>query len=79
MSLPATVLKTMAETKFWREAAIYWLALALSIGALALVYGLLRSRIGLALTAIRDNEIASASLGISIDRINMLCTSPLQE
>jgi branched-chain amino acid transport system permease protein len=69
MSLPATVLKTMAETKFWREAAIYWLALALSIGALALVYGLLRSRIGLALTAIRDNEIASASLGISIDRI----------
>jgi branched-chain amino acid transport system permease protein len=69
MSLPATVLKTMAETKFWREASIYWLALALGIGALALVYGLLRSRIGLALTAIRDNEIASASLGISIDRV----------
>jgi branched-chain amino acid transport system permease protein len=69
MSLPATILKTMAETKFWREASIYWLALALGIGALALVYGLLRSRIGLALTAIRDSEIASASLGISIDRI----------
>jgi branched-chain amino acid transport system permease protein len=69
MSLPATVLKTMAETKFWREASIYWLALALGIGALGLVYGLLRSRIGLALTAIRDSEIASASLGISIDRI----------
>jgi branched-chain amino acid transport system permease protein len=69
MSLPANVLKTMAETKFWREASIYWLALALGIGALALVYGLLRSRIGLALTAIRDSEIASASLGISIDPI----------
>lgn len=69
ISLPATVLKAMAETKFWREAMIYWLALALGAGALALVYGLLRSRIGLALTAIRDSEIASASLGIKIDRV----------
>ena len=69
ISLPATVLKTMAETKFWREAMIYWLALALGVGALALVYGLLRSRIGLALTAIRDSEIASSSLGIKIDRV----------
>ena len=69
ISLPATVLKTMVETKFWREAMIYWLALALGAGALALVYGLLRSRIGLALTAIRDSEIASSSLGIKIDRV----------
>ena len=69
ISLPATVLKTMAETKFWREAMIYWLALALGAGALALVYGLLRSRIGLALTAIRDSEIASSSLGIKIERV----------
>ena len=69
ISLPATVLKTMAETKFWREAMIYWLALALGVGALALVYGLLRSGIGLALTAIRDSEIASASLGIKIAHV----------
>jgi branched-chain amino acid transport system permease protein len=69
ISLPANVLKTMSATKFWREASIYWLALALGVGALALVYGLLRSRIGLALTAIRDSEVASSSLGIKIDRI----------
>ncbi len=69
LSLPAQVLKQIAETKFWREAAIYWLALALGIGALALVYGLLRSRIGLALTAIRDSEVASSSLGINIDKV----------
>jgi branched-chain amino acid transport system permease protein len=69
MSLPASVLKTMAETKFWREASIYWLALVLGLGAVAMVYGLLRSRIGLALTAIRDNEVASTSLGINIVRI----------
>ena len=69
LSLPAQVLKQIAETKFWREATIYWLALALGIGALALVYGLLRSRIGLALTAIRDSEVASSSLGINIEKV----------
>jgi branched-chain amino acid transport system permease protein len=36
---------------------------------LALVYLLLRSRIGLALTAIRDSEVASTSLGIRIGRV----------
>ncbi len=69
ISIPAHVMKALAETKFWREASIYWLALFLGLGALALVYGLLRSRIGLALTAIRDSEVASASLGIRIGHI----------
>jgi branched-chain amino acid transport system permease protein len=68
-SLPVTVVKAMGETKFWREASIYWLALSLGIGALIIVYLLLRSRIGLALTAIRDSEVASSSLGININRI----------
>ena len=69
ISLPASVMQTLSATKFWREASIYWIALFLGLGALALVYGLLRSRIGLALTAIRDNELASASLGIKIARV----------
>ncbi len=69
ISLPAKVMQTLAVNKFWREASIFWITLVLGIGALALVYGLLRSRIGLALTAIRDSEVASSSLGIKIDRI----------
>jgi branched-chain amino acid transport system permease protein len=69
ISIPAPIMKALAPDKFWREAYIYWLALFLGLGALALVYGLLRSRIGLALTAIRDNETASSSLGIKIERI----------
>jgi len=68
-SIPTRVMQTLAPDKFWREASIYWLALLLGLGALALVYGLLRSRIGLALTAIRDSEVASSSLGVNIDRI----------
>lgn len=69
ISIPTPVIQSIAINKFWREATIYWLALALGIGALALVYGLLRSRMGLALTAIRDSEVASSSLGINIEKI----------
>jgi branched-chain amino acid transport system permease protein len=69
ISLPTDVMKMVGATKFWREATIYWLALALGLGTLAIVYSLLRSRLGLALTAIRDNELASESLGVRIERI----------
>ena len=69
ISIPTPMIKAIAADKFWREATIYWLALALGVGALALVYGLLRSRIGLALTAIRDSEVASSSLGVNIEKI----------
>ncbi len=68
-SIPTQVMLGLAVNKFWREASIYWLALFLGIGSLALVYGLLRSRYGLALTAIRDSEVASSSLGVNISRI----------
>jgi branched-chain amino acid transport system permease protein len=69
ISIPSQVMQTLAVNKFWREASIFWLALLLGLCALGLVYGLLRSRIGLALTAIRDSEVASSSLGINIGRI----------
>ncbi len=68
-SIPTPVMQALASNKFWREASIYWLTIVLGVGAVVLVYSLLRSRIGLALTAIRDSEVASASLGINIDRI----------
>jgi branched-chain amino acid transport system permease protein len=69
ISLPNDIMKMVGATKFWREATIYWLALALGLGTLAIVYALLRSRLGLALTAIRDNQLASESLGVRIERI----------
>ena len=47
-----------------RDIANYWLALALLVGTLALVFFLLRSRRGLALAAIRDSETAADSLGV---------------
>ena len=53
----------------------YWLAgaaLALGAGATLLVYWLLRSRHGLALTAVRDSETAAASVGVSVLRVKWL-------
>ncbi|MHB1344193.1 MAG: branched-chain amino acid ABC transporter permease [Thermoleophilia bacterium] len=51
-----------------REAAVYWLALGVAVGAVALVYAILRSRRGLALAAIRDNETGATSLGVDTVR-----------
>ncbi len=47
-----------------RDVAAYWLALVLAVGTVALVYAVLRSRQGLALAALRDNEGAAKSVGV---------------
>ncbi len=52
------------KTSAARDIEAYWIALILAAGAIALVYGILRSRHGLALSAIRDAEPAAASLGV---------------
>lgn len=55
--------------KATRESVIFWIACAVAICAITLIYWLLRSRFGLALTAIRDSEIASLSQGIDVKRV----------
>ena len=64
-SLPAAVVRTVAADRATREMVVYWMALGLCVAVVALVYLLLRSRHGLALTAIRDSERASESLGVN--------------
>ena len=70
-SLSLTVVRQLGASRDARESLSYFLALALTIGTLALVYFLLRSRQGLALTAIRDSETASASLGVDNARLKL--------
>ena len=55
-----------------RESVTFWIAVAVAFGSVALVYFLLRSRFGLALTAIRDSEVASESQGINVQRTKFL-------
>jgi|ERR1700674_623454 branched-chain amino acid transport system permease protein len=59
-------------TKAARESITFWIAVAAVFGSIALVYYLLRSRFGLALTAIRDSEVASESQGIHVKRTKFL-------
>jgi branched-chain amino acid transport system permease protein len=54
-----------------REHATFWIALASVVAAIALVYLFLRSKRGLALLAIRDNEIAAESQGIPVRRMKL--------
>lgn len=70
-SLPVAVVKEIGAKKAVREANSYWLALGAAVIILFAVYAFLRSRRGLALTAIRDSETAASSLGIDIWRTKL--------
>lgn len=54
--------------KVERVAFVYWLALAAMVITVAATYLLMRSRLGLGLTAIRDNQTAANSLGVAVGR-----------
>lgn len=58
-------------SKFTREATTYWMALACVVLVIVLVYMFLRSKRGLALLAIRDNEVAAKSQGIDVGRMKL--------
>jgi len=71
VSLPAAVILSIAPTRQMREFEIYWFALGLAVVVLAAIVALLRSRHGLALTAVRDNELAARSNGIDVTRLKL--------
>jgi ABC-type branched-subunit amino acid transport system permease subunit len=50
----------------------YWIGLAVAVLSLVVVYLLLRSRLGLVLTAVRDDEVAARSSGARVGLARML-------
>jgi branched-chain amino acid transport system permease protein len=72
ISLPAAIVIAMAPNRQAREFEIYWLALALTVVVLGTIVALLRSRHGLALTAVRDNELAAQSNGVDVTRLKFI-------
>jgi branched-chain amino acid transport system permease protein len=72
ISLPAGIVTSMASSRQMREFLIYWVALALVVVVLGAIVLLLRSRYGLALTAIRDNELAARSNGVDVTRTKLV-------
>ena len=71
-SLPSGIVLAIAQSRAAREFMIYWIALALAVAILGLILLLLRSRYGLALTAIRDNELAALSNGVDVARVKLV-------
>ena len=71
-SLPAGIVVSIAQTRTMREFVVYWVALALAAAVIGLILLLLRSRYGLALTAIRDNELAARSNGVDVTRVKLV-------
>jgi branched-chain amino acid transport system permease protein len=55
-----------------REDITYWLALALAVGATAIVVLALRSRLGLALRAVRDSEDGARGLGVDVTQTKLV-------
>jgi branched-chain amino acid transport system permease protein len=73
ISLPISIVLSLGRARNDRLAAIYWLAFALAAVAMIVTYFLLRSRIGVGLTAMRDNEEGAAAVGVNITRARILC------
>ena len=73
ISLPISIVLSFGHERGDRLMAIYWLAFALAAIAMLVTYFLLRSRIGIGLTAMRDNEEGAGSVGVNITRARILC------
>jgi len=72
LSLTPDILREVAPDHGGRDAILYLMSLGSAVLVVAVVYLLLRSRHGLALTAIRDSEPASASLGVNTFRTKLI-------
>lgn len=70
-SLPVGIVRSLSSSRSGREALSYWLALGAAVVVIGTIYLFLRSRRGLALTAIRDSEAAASGLGIDIWRTKL--------
>jgi len=68
-----TTIMSVASIPFkTRIHGTYWIGLAAAVGSILIVYFLLRSKIGLGLTAIRDNELAAQSSGVNLFRSKLI-------
>jgi branched-chain amino acid transport system permease protein len=72
VSLPVGIVTSIASGREMREFTLYWLSLLLLLIVTAAIVLLLRSRYGLALQSLRDNEVAAQSNGVDVWRIKLM-------
>lgn len=73
VSMPAAAVKLFGASAAERYAHIYWMVLTLALVAFGSTYLLMRSAVGIALSAMRDNEEAAAAVGVNVMRARILC------
>jgi branched-chain amino acid transport system permease protein len=73
VSLPLSVVRSFGARPAERFVSVYWLALALAATAFIGTWLLLRGRVGLGLTAMRDNEEGAGAVGVDLVRARALC------
>ena len=71
ISLPTDIVRNMADGRAARESLTYWIALAIMLAVVFGIWVIMRSRIGLGLGAIRDNEEAATSVGVRTNRLKL--------
>lgn len=73
VSMPVSVVKALGAQPALRYETIYWLSLLLAASALASTFILMRSRVGVGLTAMRDDEEGAGAIGVNLIRSRILC------
>lgn len=73
ISLPVHVIRSFGRRIGERYDTIYWIAAAVAALALVSTWLLMRSRIGLGLTAMRDNEEGAGVVGVNLIGLRILC------
>lgn len=73
VSLPISVARAFGASVSQRVVTLYILTFILAAAALAATWLLLRSRVGLGLTAMRDSEEGAKSAGVDVPRMRVIC------
>ena len=71
ISLPIQIARSLGKGSAM-DMTMYYMAFVIGISSVLFVWLLLRSRWGLALTAIRDSELAAETLGVNTRRVKFL-------
>jgi branched-chain amino acid transport system permease protein len=73
VSVPAAVVRQIGVSASERAQTYYWLGLSLAVLAFLAAYLLLRSRLGVGLRAMRDDEAGAGSAGVNVIATRMTC------
>ena len=71
MSLPIAAVRSIASSAAGRDSIVLWIAVGLCLASFFFVYLLLRSKIGLALMANRDDPVAAEGAGVNVVRVKL--------